>query len=355
LNGGVIPAGGTCSIDVDITAPTAGPYLNITGPVSATNGGVGNVGSDLLLVGAALVIDPAVTKTGNPASASIGDTVTFTLNVFNTGNANAVNVVVTDTLPSFLDYVTVSAPGSASAVYAPGPHTVTITYATVQPTDNFTITITTVVNSSGLPPGGTNLVDLTSLTPDADPTNNSDSEPIAIVAIPGVPAPDTGFAPNRITTIPTQPPGLVYTKLGGLSIQIPVLGVDSSIVGVPLDEAGWDVTWLWDQVGYLDGTAFPGWDGNSVLTGHVYLPSGLAGPFEGLHRLTWGDRIIVDVYGTRYIYEVRESRLYRPLDNRIIRPEDSPWLTLITCQSFNEHTGEYRWRRVIRAVLIEVE
>jgi hypothetical protein len=38
----------------------------------------------------------------------------------------------------------------------------------------------------------------------------------------------------------------------------------------------------------------------------------------------------------------------------LTRHEDYSWLTLITCQRYNERTGTYRYRRVVRAVLIEV-
>ena len=31
------------------------------------------------------------------------------------------------------------------------------------------------------------------------------------------------------------------------------------------------------------------------------------------------------------------------------------WVTLITCEYFNETTGQYLYRRVVRAVLVEVE
>jgi LPXTG-site transpeptidase (sortase) family protein len=355
FSGGSIPAGGTCTVEVDVTASVEGVYVNTSGNVSAANGGTGNQASAALNVGAALIIDPAVTKTGNPASAQVGDTVTFTLVVTNNGNANAIDVVVTDPLPAFLDYVGAAAPGSALIDYDLPSNTVTIYYDTVQPTDSFTITITTVVNALGEPPGGTNTATLTSLTTDIELANNRDSTQIEIIEVSGLPSPDTGFAPNRLTSIPGRPPGFSYLKLGELSLQIPDLGLETTIVGVPLTEGSWDVTWLWNQVGYLDGTAFPGWNGNSVLTGHVYLPNGMPGPFVGLDQLAWGDQVIVEVYGTRYTYEVRENLLYAPDDSRIIRHQETPWLTLVTCQGFNEQTGEYRWRRVVRAVLISAE
>ena len=67
-------------------------------------------------------------------------------------------------------------------------------------------------------------------------------------------------------------------------------GVFTFPVGVPVSADGWGLDWLAQNVGYLDGTAFPGWDGNSVLTGHVYLPDGSPGPFQRLGSLRYGDR-----------------------------------------------------------------
>ncbi|HEY4667638.1 MAG TPA: class F sortase, partial [Anaerolineales bacterium] len=146
-----------------------------------------------------------------------------------------------------------------------------------------------------------------------------------------------------------------YLAYGGLSVEIPALGVQTDIVGVPLGPDGWDVTWLGDQAGYLAGTAFPTWTGNSVITGHVTLPSGGAGPFARLQELRFGDRIVVEAWGMRYIYEVREQKLVRPDAPSIFRHEDLAWVTLVTCAGFDERTETYLWRSLVRAVLVGVE
>jgi LPXTG-site transpeptidase (sortase) family protein len=302
------------------------------------------------------VSDPALTKSGNPASAQVGDAVTFTLQVTNNGLSPATGVVVTDAVPSFLDIDSVTVvPAADPPVIDLPTNTVTVTIPTVNPGSLYTITISTTVNALGAPPGGTNSAALTSASADADPNNNAGSASIGIFAVAGLASPATGFAPDRVTRIPMQDSRSAYESYGALALTIPALGLEAPIVGVPLAADGWDVTWLWNQVGYLAGTAFPGWDGNSVLTGHVYLPSGLPGPFVGLSRLRWGDRVIVESFGTAYTYEVRETRLYRPGDDRIIRHEETPWLTLITCQGYDERMDTYRWRRVVRAVLIDVD
>jgi len=62
---------------------------------------------------------------------------------------------------------------------------------------------------------------------------------------------------------------------------------------------GWDVTWLEDNVGWLNGTAFPSWDGNSVLTAHVTDSNGLPGPFANIKKLKYGDQIIILMFGEK--------------------------------------------------------
>jgi LPXTG-site transpeptidase (sortase) family protein len=166
--------------------------------------------------------------------------------------------------------------------------------------------------------------------------------------------PRTGFAPGRLTLLPDRPDG-AYQGYADLGLEIPTLGVNIPIVGVPVTDNGWDVTWLGSQAGYLQGTAFPTWSGNSVLTGHVYLPNGLPGPFVKLGALKYGDRIVVNAFGSRYIYEVRSVAAVGPDDLSPLRHEDRPWLTLITCRQYDEGSDSYRYRTVVRAVLIEVK
>ena len=102
------------------------------------------------------------------------------------------------------------------------------------------------------------------------------------------------------------------------------------------EEGGWNLTWLGQQAGWLQGTAFPTWKGNSAITAHVYDANGEPGPFADLHQLKWGDQIIVNAFGQKYIYEVRSIDAWvDPEDSSAIPPEDYPWLTLITCKGYD--------------------
>jgi LPXTG-site transpeptidase (sortase) family protein len=172
-------------------------------------------------------------------------------------------------------------------------------------------------------------------------------------ATSGLPIPITGFAPGRITQLSS-----VHQQYQGTDLRliIPALNIDQEIVGVPQVNGNWDVSWLSDQIGYLDGTAFPTWNGNSVLTGHVYNADGLPGVFVNLEKLKWGDRVIVQLSGQDYVFEVREVKTTSSSASAyVFKHEDEPWLTLVTCKGFDEGTQSYPYRTVIKAVLVKIE
>nr|NIS80700.1 sortase [Anaerolineales bacterium] len=295
-----------------------------------------------------IIIDPAVTKSGDPAVASVGDIVIFTITVTNNGNTDALGVELQDIVPTFLDIVDVVV--SPARPYTTTGNTIDITIGIVSPGDTFTITITTQVNDLGQPPGGMNNTTLTTTSLDDDLTNNADDAFLSIIAAA---LPDTGFPPHVRTWLPPQPTHLSYTSFNYLWLEIPALAVETPIVGVPLTENGWDVTWLWNNAGYMHGTAFPTWPGNTGITGHVTLPTGFPGPFANLDKLIWGDKIIIHAGGYRYIYEVREAARVDPENMSLLEHKEYDWLTLITCEGYDRAQDTYFWRRVVGAVLVE--
>ncbi len=167
--------------------------------------------------------------------------------------------------------------------------------------------------------------------------------------------PNSGFAPERITRLPVEPNDLYITETG-LRIEIPDLLVNTEIVGVPKIDNQWEVSWLGDRSGYLEGTTFPTWKGNSAVTGHVYDSDGNPGIFHDLKDLSWGDEILIYAYGQIYVYEVRMVDNYVcPDDTRsIYQNEDYPWLTLVTCRGYDEKTDTYAWRVVVRAIQTKI-
>jgi LPXTG-site transpeptidase (sortase) family protein len=181
--------------------------------------------------------------------------------------------------------------------------------------------------------------------PSAGPGDDEDD-----ASLPNI-LPKTGFAPNRVTLLPEQPAEKAYSSTE-VWLEVPRLGLTMPIVGVPIVGEDWDVSWLWNEAGWLEGTAFPSWEGNSVLTSHITLPNGNDGPFASLDELRWGDRVIVHAFGTIYTYEVRQNRTVSPFNTSVLQHEDEAWLTLLTCKTYNESTGTYASRIAVRAVLI---
>ena len=75
-----------------------------------------------------------------------------------------------------------------------------------------------------------------------------------------------------------------------------------------------------------------------------------------LNWLWYGQQIIVHAGNVQYVYEVREVLQVAPgAVSSVIKHEDSPWVTLITCRGYNEATDSYKYRVAVRAVLVEVK
>ena len=353
-SGATIPSGG-CTLLVDVSSSTVGTHTNMiaAGDLQTDVGSNAAPASADLTVTQVQVTDPAVTKSGDPSTASVGDTIVFTLVITNNGTDDAADVVVTDAIPTFLTIQSTAVAPAGPTVGIAG-NTITIGFGTLSPGETYAVTISTVVNSSAIPPGGQNSVTLTTTSPDADPTNNVDSAAITIV-VPGLAIPETGFAPGRLTWLPPQPADKTYLDYGDLWLEIPSIDVRTSIIGVPQSGGGWDVSWLGELAGYLDGTAFPTWAGNSVVTAHVTLVNGQPGPFENLKSLGFGDRVIVHAWGLRHTYEIREVDLVSPADRAVFRHEERSWLTLVTCHGYDEREATYRWRVAARSVLVSIE
>jgi LPXTG-site transpeptidase (sortase) family protein len=260
-------------------------------------------------------------------------------------------VTVTSTVGTSTFTTTITPP-----IGGPAPYTVVVTFnGTLGASEVVTIRITTVVNSLGAPPVS-NSASLTTSALTDNILNNFALAPLTLVVSQSASSlPATGFEPGKITSL-LQPPKDKTYKATDLWLEIPGLNITRmDIVGVPLTNKTWDVTWLDKNAGWLNGTSFPTWEGNSVITGHVYLSNGKAGPFVDLGKLKYGDKVLVHAFGSVYVYEIRENKTVKPDDKSAFKHEEKSWITLITCKSFNESTKTYSNRIVVRAVLLRIE
>lgn len=164
----------------------------------------------------------------------------------------------------------------------------------------------------------------------------------------------TPLATPTMTPTPTAPP--TPTPLPNpIQVNIPAIGVKSSVISVPLivdpvtGATEWDVNSLFrqgyrDVVGHLEGTALPGQPGNAVLSGHNY-GYGYNGVFVHLGLLKPGDRVtVVNEAGVELVYEVALSERvpwrYKTVDElarhlEYLGPTNDERLTLVSCSGGN--------------------
>ena len=139
--------------------------------------------------------------------------------------------------------------------------------------------------------------------------------------------------------------------------EIPALHIAARILGVPQSGSSWDVRWLGAAVGWLEGSAFPTWAGNTVLAGHVWNADNTPGVFASLRELRRGHLVHIHAFGRTYVYEVRENKVIEGPDaaGEVFRHEEEDWITLLTCEDYDPLTGRYRSYRIVRAVRVEVK
>jgi uncharacterized repeat protein (TIGR01451 family) len=124
---------------------------------------------DAGLIGA----DVAITKTGSPASVTVGQNVTYTVTVTNNGPTNASGVVVTDTLGAGLTLVSATGCTQAGAV-------LTCALGTIPVNGSQAITIIATTTLVGTV---TNSASVAATQPDPDLTNNQASATTSVAQV----------------------------------------------------------------------------------------------------------------------------------------------------------------------------
>ncbi len=139
-------------------------------------------------------------------------------------------------------------------------------------------------------------------------------------------------------------------------LTLPGLGVSAQIVGVPLESDGWNTSWLGNDAGYLEGSAFPTTVGNTVITGHIWTSMNKPGIFLNLNTMRFGDEVRIYAWGSVYTYKVMSNYLVSDTNvSNVMQSETADWLTLLTCDGYDPETGTYAYRRVVRAILVSTE
>ena len=114
--------------------------------------------------------------------------------------------------------------------------------------------------------------------------------------------------------VPKLPPEEMLTR-----VSIPKIGLDAIVVE--------GATYKQLSIGpaHIKKTAFPGENGNAVITGHRDTF------FRHIYELQKGDAIFVRRNGQVFKYEVTGKRIIKPENVSVLRQTSDPQLTLITC------------------------
>lgn len=378
FSGGSLSGTGTCTLTLSATMIVNGNLTNII-PANAvtTSNGVSN--PDPAEASLTNLPGASVSKFFSSNSIVTGAYSSLTITIQNTGNVSLSGMGLRDTLPGTLPagllIANPPAPepvnncgGDLSAVA--GTQIIELTDGALPASSSCSIVVSVTGNQPGsyqnIIPAGTlgssqgatnhapatdTLVVTDQSDDDGGDTNNDKVEPVVAASVFVIPV--TGFAPDMITEV-EKSSRAAYDDGTSLTIEIPVLKVKSSIVGVESQQGSWDVSWLQDQVGWLHGTAYPTWEGNSLLTGHVVNADGKPGVFFHLKSLGIGEYIFLTSSGYRYTYNVVSNAYVSPNDASVMKHEEKSILTLITCDTYDEATGTYLRRVAVRAAFVDV-
>jgi uncharacterized repeat protein (TIGR01451 family)/uncharacterized repeat protein (TIGR02543 family) len=215
--------------NLDSDANPTGPNAGKTDPF-ALAAGVNDDTRDAGLVQADIVVN----KSG-PSAATVGENITYTIVVHNSGPTAAQSVVVTDTLPEGTTFVSATPAGSCSQANG----VVTCNLGALQVNGDVTITITVTVTTPGTL---INSSSGTSSTPDPNGGNNSSST----------------------TTTATQTYTLTVTRIGDGTVTSSIGGIFCGAACSATYNSG-DVVTLTATAGA--GWTFAGWSGACTGTG----------------------------------------------------------------------------------------
>jgi uncharacterized repeat protein (TIGR01451 family) len=203
-NVGALASGGSsATVAIAVAANTVGTLQNTAAVSSATADPVAanNVSTDTTTVQSALAADVSISKSHVPLQPVVGQNLTYVVTVTNNGPATATQVVMTDTLPASVTFVSVSDPNcSRIGVTVTCPVNSLANGASA----TFSITVTPTVAEPV-----TNNATVSAAQADPVGANNAASDPAMILAFGSCSAPTFsgpypfGVGPQGATTVAT--------------------------------------------------------------------------------------------------------------------------------------------------------
>ncbi len=147
LAGANVAVGSPCTFGLTVTGAVAGSYTNVTGNVTSTNGGTGNIASAPLIV----VAPPSIAKAFNPGTIALNGTTGLTFTITNpVGNTvSLTGVGFTDTLPTGLTVTSSTTAMCGGTLTVTAPRTIQLTGAAVATGTPCTFSVTVTGAAGG--------------------------------------------------------------------------------------------------------------------------------------------------------------------------------------------------------------
>jgi large repetitive protein len=262
---GTVPLTATVSnpltLTIDVTADTASTGFNIVTITDSDVWDPNTRNNSAKTPTTGQEADLIMSKTVNDASPNVGNTLTYTLTIDNTGPSLADNVVVTDTIPAGITFVSASNGGT----YDAATREVTWSLGDDFPLGQTQLTVQATVDTptSGTIPAIVNTATVTSTTTDPNPDNNTDDKEIvplqtdlAVFKVVSDSTPNVGdsitytisaanFGPDAATNV-------VVSDV--LPVGVTFVSATESIGTATYDADARTVTWT---IGTLNTTDFP--------------------------------------------------------------------------------------------------
>jgi uncharacterized repeat protein (TIGR01451 family) len=182
LTNGTLGPGAGCSLEFEVRATTLGTKVNITSPVTSSNGGTGAPATATLVVAN---LPPTLTKSFSPSTVAVGGTTTLTFTLTNPNPSLALSrITFADPFPPGLAVAANPAvSNNCGGVPSVGPFALAVAYA-----------------NASLPPGGSCTF---SVNVTAGSTGAKNNTTTIVSSSAGIGSPATGTLTVSLTTAPS--------------------------------------------------------------------------------------------------------------------------------------------------------
>jgi LPXTG-site transpeptidase (sortase) family protein len=137
---------------------------------------------------------------------------------------------------------------------------------------------------------------------------------------------------------------------------IPALGIDESILTIPVVDGNWDLSQLDTHIGWLSTTGSrPGDDLAMAFIGHYTVTAARKGALADLWRTHLEDEIIYQSGGVDYVYAIKNKLTIGPNDVEKLFVNDGRQLVLVTCTDWDYLRFKYSDRLIVLAQFLRQE